>query len=212
MDFLSGIVQNVLTVFYNVTNSIGFPSYGLAIILMTVMIKVILYPVTAKQISSMKAMSDLQPKMKAIQEKYKNDKERLNVELASLYKTEGINPLAGCLPMVIQMPILIAIFYGIRDFSYVGTPSFLWLQSLAAPDPTYVLPIVSALSTYVKSKQTITDVTNPQNKVMLYFMPVFIGYISLTFPAGLVLYWIITNFMQIGQQWLMMQKEAAKAK
>ena len=88
----------------------------------------------------------------------------------------------------------------------------MWLQSLAAPDPTYILPIVSALSTYVQSKQTITDVTNPQNKVMLYFMPVFIGYISLTFPAGLVLYWIITNFMQIGQQWLMMQKEAAKAK
>lgn len=84
------------------------------------MIKVILYPVTAKQISSMKAMSDLQPKMKAIQEKYKNDKERLNVELANLYKTEGINPLAGCLPMIIQMPILIAIFYGIRDFKLRG--------------------------------------------------------------------------------------------
>ena len=212
MDFLSGIVQNVLTVFYNVTNSIGFPSYGLAIILMTVMIKVILYPVTAKQISSMKAMSDLQPKMKAIQEKYKNDKVLLNQKLAELYKDQGINPLAGCLPLLVQMPIMIGIFYGIRDFSYVGPNNFLWIQNISQPDPLFILPVLSALTTFIQSKQSMPDTSSAQNKIMLYFMPIFIGYISFQFPAGLVLYWVIMNLMQIGQQALMNKKTSAAGK
>lgn len=211
MDFLSDIVQKVLTIFYNLTGSLGFPNYGLAIILMTVAIKAILYPITAKQISSMANMAKIQPKMKELQEKYKNDKPRLNQELAELYKRENINPLAGCLPLLLQMPILIAIFYGIREYHYVGTPSFLWISNLADADPTYILPVISAATTYIQSKQTIADPNNPQNKIMLYFMPLFIGYISLTFPAGLVLYWVVTNIMQIGQQWLMSKKDAAKA-
>ena len=185
---------------------LGFPNYGLAIILMTVAIKIILYPITAKQISSMKKMSELQPKMKELQEKFKHDKQRLNQEMADLYRREGANPLSGCLPLLIQMPILISIFYGIRDYSYIGTPEWFWIKDLAQADPTYILPVVSALSTYVQSKQTITDPNNPQNKIMLYFMPLFIGYISLQFPAGLVLYWIITNLMQIAQQWLITSK------
>lgn len=204
-------MQNVLTIFYSLTGSLGFPNYGLAIILMTIAIKIILYPITAKQISSMANMAKIQPKMKELQEKYKNDKPRLNQELAELYKRENINPLAGCLPLLLQMPILIAIFYGIREYQYIGTPSFLWINSLADADPTYVLPVVSALTTYVQSKQTIADPNNPQNKIMLYFMPLFIGYISLTFPAGLVLYWVVTNIMQIGQQWLMGKNDPAKA-
>lgn len=211
MDFLSDIVQKVLTIFYNLTGSFGYPNYGLAIILMTVAIKIILYPITAKQISSMANMAKIQPKMKELQEKYKNDKPRLNQELADLYRRENINPLAGCLPLLIQMPILIAIFYGIREYHYIGAPSFLWVQNLAAADPTYILPVLSAATTFVQSKQTIADPNNPQNKIMLYFMPLFIGYISLTFPAGLVLYWVVTNIMQIGQQWLMGKNDPAKA-
>ena len=184
----------------------GVPNYGLAIILLTIVIKIILYPISAKQISSMKKMGELQPKMKELQERFKNDKPRLNQEMADLYKKEGVNPLSGCLPLLVQMPILIAIFYGIRDYSYIGTPSWFWIKDLAASDPTYVLPVVSALTTYIQSKQTTADPSNPQNKIMLYFMPLFIGYISLQFPAGLVLYWIVTNTMQIGQQWLMTWK------
>lgn len=209
MDFLSGIVQSALTVFYNLTISMGIPSYGLSIILMTVLIKLLLYPITAKQIESTKGMAILQPKMKEIQDRYKNDKTKLNEELAKLYQREGINPLAGCLPLLIQMPILIAIFYGIKDYQYTGSTAFLWMSNLSMPDGTYILPIISALSTYVQSKQTITDLSNPQNKIMLYFMPLFIGYISITFPAGLVLYWVVTNFMQIAQQWWMMKTQNA---
>ena len=209
MDFLSNIVQQVITIIYHFISSFGVANYGVAIVVMTILVKLLLYPLSKKQIESTKAMMELQPKMKAILEKYKDDKQRLNMELANLYKSEGVNPLAGCLPLVVQMPIMIGIFYGIRDFQYEGSTSFLWMESIAAPDPTYILPVLSALTTFIQSKQTMPDTGNPQNKIMLYFMPLFIGYISLTFPAGLVLYWVVMNIMQIGQQALM-NKEAAK--
>lgn len=203
MDFLSNIVQQVITVLYNMTATVGLPNYGLAIIIMTIIVKILLYPLTKKQIESTKAMMAMQPKMKAIQEKYKNDKQRLNMELANLYKQENVNPLAGCLPLLVQMPIMIGIFYGIRDFHYVGPGNFLWIQSISNPDPMYILPVLSALTTFVQSKQTMPDTSSAQNKMMLYFMPLFIGYISFSFPAGLVLYWVVMNLMQIGQQALM---------
>ena len=211
MDFLSNIVQQVITVIYSFLHGIGFPNYGVAIIIMTVLVKLILYPLTKKQIESTKAMMEIQPKMKAIQEKYKDDKQRLNMELANLYKNEGVNPLAGCLPLIIQMPIMIGIFYGIRDFHYEGSASFLWMESISAPAPTYILTVLSALTTFIASKQTMpaTGAVGAQNKMMMYFMPLFIGYISLTFPAGLVLYWVVMNIMQIGQQY-MMDKAATK--
>ena len=102
---------------------------------MTIIIKLIMYPLTQKQIQSTKAMMEIQPKMKALQEKYKDDKQRLNMELANLYKSEGVNPLAGCLPLLIQMPIMIGIFYGIRDYNYAAHPeivtSFLWLADIS---------------------------------------------------------------------------------
>lgn len=209
MDFLSDIVQQVITFLYGLTNMLGVPSYGLAIVIMTVIVKLILYPLTKKQIESTKAMMSIQPKMKEIQEKYKDDKQRLNMELANLYKNEGVNPLAGCLPLLVQMPIMIGIFYGIRDFSYAGPSNFLWMETISNPDPMYILPILSALTTFIQSKQTMPDTSSPQNKIMLYFMPLFIGYISLNFPAGLVIYWVVMNIMQIGQQALM-NKAAGK--
>lgn len=208
MDFLSNIVQQVLTILYSFTETMGMPSYGLAIVIMTIIVKLLLYPLTKKQIESTKSMMEIQPKMKAIQEKYKNDKERLNMELANLYKNEGVNPLAGCLPLIVQMPIMIGIFYGIRDFHYAGSSGFLWMESISVPDPTYILPVLSAVTTFIQSKQTMPDTGNAQNKIMLYFMPLFIGYISLEFPAGLVIYWVVMNIMQIAQQ-AMMNKAAA---
>lgn len=213
MDFLANIVQQVLTVLYNFTESVGIPNLGLAIVIMTIIIKLIMYPLTQKQIKSTKAMMELQPKMKALQEKYKDDKQRLNMELANLYKTEGVNPLAGCLPLLIQMPIMIGIFYGIRDYNYAAHPeivtSFLWLKDISQADPTYILPVLSALTTFIQTKQTMPDTGNAQGKIMGYFMPLFIGYISRTFPAGLVLYWVVMNIMQIAQQ-AMMNKAAGK--
>ena len=210
MDFLSNIVQQVITVIYSFLHGIGFANYGVAIIIMTVLVKLILYPLTKKQIESTKAMMELQPKMKAIQEKYKDDKQRLNMELANLYKSEGVNPLAGCLPLLVQMPIMIGIFYGIRDFQYVGPSNFLWMESISNPDPWYILPVLSALTTFIQSKQTMPEGGGAQGKMMLYFMPLFIGYISFTFPAGLVIYWVVMNIMQIAQQAVMNKAAASK--
>lgn len=207
MDFLSSIVQQVVTLMYDFTNLIGFPNYGLAIIIMTIIVKLALYPLTAKQIKSTAAMMELQPKMKALQAKYKDNKVLLNQKMAELYKEQGVNPLSGCLPLLIQMPIMIGIFYGIRDFQYVGPANFLWMENISLPDPMFILPVLSAGTTYIQSKQSMPDTTSTQNKVMLYFMPLFIGYISFTFPAALVVYWVVMNIMQIGQQALMGKKK-----
>lgn len=214
MDFLSSLVQEAITILYNISASFGFANYGFAIILLTVIVKMATYPLTKKQIQSMKAMQRLQPKMKAIQEKYKGDKMKANEALAQLYKSEGVNPLAGCLPLLIQMPILIGIFYGIRDFQYAGSPLFMGLDiskslsefmSVGGPEmyAYAVLPVLSALTTFLQSKMTMPDTSTTQNQVMLYGMPLFIGYISISFPTGLVLYWVVMNIMQIGQQLFM---------
>ena len=161
--------------------------------------------------------------MKAIQEKYKGDKMKANEALAQLYKSEGVNPLAGCLPLLIQMPILIGIFYGIRDFQYAGSPLFMGLdisrslsEFMSAGGPEMyayaVLPVLSALTTFLQSKMTMPDTSTTQNQVMLYGMPLFIGYISISFPTGLVLYWVVMNIMQIGQQLLWKEDKRNKGR
>lgn len=203
-DWAIGLLQNLLTFFYSVTASMGIPSYGIAIILVTIVIKLVLYPLTVKQVKGMKAMQEMQPKMKELQEKYKGNPEKLNKEMALLYKESGSNPLAGCLPLIVQMPILMGIFFAIRDYPYVAdqVTSFLWVTNLSLPDPLYILPVISAATTYIQQKQTTTE-GNAQTKMMMNIMPIFIGYISLTFPAGLVLYWVVSNIFQIAQQWWM---------
>lgn len=203
-------LQDILTFFYNLTSSFGWANYGAAIILLTIVIKMLLYPLTAKQVKSMKAMQELQPKMKAMQEKYKDNPEKLQKEMTAMYKETGINPLAGCLPLIVQMPILIGIFYAIRDYTYLNPPpQFFWIADLAKADTTYILPVLSALTTYIQQKQTTTEVTQ-QTKMMMIFMPLFIGYISITFPAGLVLYWVVSNLVQIAQQWWMYRQQEPK--
>ena len=206
-DSFIAFLQAILTVFYNISGYIGFANYGVAIILMTIVIKILLYPLTVKQIKSMKAMQDLQPKMKELQEKFKDKPEKLQQEMAALYKNSGVNPLAGCLPLLAQMPILMGIFFASRDYSYIGDPTFFWLSNLSVADHIYVLPILSAVTTYIQQKQTMND-DNPQTKMMMYFMPIFIGYISINFPSGLVLYWVVSNIAQIIQQWWMYRDEA----
>lgn len=209
---LVDFMQTLVTYCYELTVSLGFPSYGVAIIVLTIAIKALMAPLTLKQIKSMKAMQELQPKMKALQDKYKNDPQKMQAEVGKLYKEMGVNPLSGCLPLLVQMPFLIAIFYALRSYPYnPAHESFLWLQSLGQPDPLYVLPVLSALSTYVMSKQTATD-NSSQQKIMTLFMPIFIGYISISFPSGLVIYWVVSNVFQMVQQALIMRTEQKGAK
>lgn len=192
----------VLNTFYSLTEIIGVPSYGLAIILLTVIIKILVYPLTKKQLESMKAMQRIQPQMKKLQEKYKDNPQMFQKKLMELYQKEGANPMSGCLPMLIQMPILMGMYYTLYSFNYgEAVPSFLWLPSLSEPDPTYALPFLSAATTFLQQKMMSTGEVNQQMRVMMIVMPLFIGWISLNFPAGLVLYWVTMNIVQIIQQW-----------
>ena len=214
MDFFGSLLnpivhlfQTGINVLYEFLSGAGFPNYGVAIILLTIIIKMALYPLTAKQIKSMKGLQDLQPKMKKLQDQYKNNPQQLQQEMAKLYESAGVNPLAGCLPLLVQMPILMAIYYALRDMTYEGDPSFFWISSLSEADPLHILPIVSALTTYVVSMQTTPSEGGSQAKMMAYMMPLFIGWISWHFAAGLVLYWITMNFVQGLQRWRMFRDE-----
>ena len=210
--FVTLPMQQALTFFYRLTQKAGFPSYGIAIIMLTAAIKLLLYPLTVKQVKSMKAVQEIQPKVKALQEKYKDNKEKLQSEIADLYKANKVNPLSGCLPLIVQMPLLMGIFFAIKEYQYQGPTKFLWIESLQQgtslsdpSDPFFIIPLLCAVTTYVQQKQTTTEMTQ-QNKMMLIFMPVFIGYITITFPAGLGIYWVVSNLVQILQQWFMNRK------
>ena len=210
--FVTLPMQQALTFFYTLTQKAGFPSYGIAIIMLTAAIKLLLYPLTVKQVKSMKAVQEIQPKVKALQEKYKDNKEKLQSEIADLYKANKVNPLSGCLPLIVQMPLLMGIFFAIKEYQYQGPTKFLWIESLQQgtslsdpSDPFFIIPLLCAVTTYVQQKQTTTEMTQ-QNKMMLIFMPVFIGYITITYPAGLGIYWVVSNLVQILQQWFMNRK------
>lgn len=195
----------VLNLLYEVTHS-----YGGAIILLTVLIKIAMYPLSRKQFESMKAMQKMQPELKRLQEKYRDKPQILQQKMMELYSRAGANPLSGCLPMLLQMPILMAMYYALYSFDYGGrAQSFLWLESLSAPDALYILPVLSALTTYLQQKISSVEM-NQQMRVMMVVMPLFILWISLNFPAGLVLYWVTMNAVQIIQQlWIKRQEPAA---
>ena len=199
---IESLLQFVLGGLYNVNSLFGLVSYGYAIILLTIIVKFLLYPLTVKQVKSMKAMQELSPKLKKLQEKYKDNPQVMQQKVAALYKDAGVNPLAGCLPLLVQMPILMGMYYSLYNLEYPSADAaqFLWLPSLSEADPLYILPILNVLTTFYQTRQT-SDMSNPQMKMMMLIMPLFIGFISLNFPSGLVLYWVVMNICQILQQW-----------
>ena len=207
------ILQVILGAFYSVTSAAGLESYGFPIILLTILIKLVTYPLTVKQVKSMKAMQEIQPKMKKIQEKYKSDPQRLQQKTGELFREAGVNPLAGCLPLLVQMPILMGMYYALFNFTFPSAEAaaFFWLPSMSEPDPYYILPVLSAATTFLQQKMTSSEMTS-QMKIMMTVMPLFIGWISLTFPSGLVLYWVTMNVVQIIQQWWMYRSEGPAAK
>jgi YidC/Oxa1 family membrane protein insertase len=204
--YFSGAMQTALNFFYHLTDDIGFPNYGLAIILLTLLIRILLSPLTIKQAKSMKAMQELGPKLAALQAQYK-DKAKQQEEIAKLYKKAGVNPMAGCLPSLIQMPVLASMFYALRNFSYISHPGFLWIKTLAGRDPFYILPVLAAITTYISSRQTMVR-SGSQNAGMSVIMPLVIGYMAVHFPAGLGLYWVVSNLFQIVQQRIVYKKRA----
>ena len=186
-------------------------NWGVAIILLTVAVKFALYPLTLQSTKQMGAMQKLQPKLEALQKKLKDQPEKLQKETMELYKSEGVNPLGGCLPMLLQIPIFLALFFALTSKEFAGilatagtSARIFWIADLAKPDTTYILVALIALSTYWSS-MTMPG-AGKQQKSMLYFMPAFIAMISVKFPAGVQLYWVAQNLLTVGQQMYILRK------
>ena len=184
-------------------------NYGWAIIVLTILIKIVLYPLQHKWMMSMKKIQKVQPKMEAIKARYRKHKsdpeqrQKMNAEMMKLYQQEGINPAGGCLPMLIQFPIFVG-FYNLlsRAIELRGAPFLLWIHDLSAKDPTYVLPILMTAAMFVQ--QIITPTTaDPAQRRMFLIMPLVFGWIFKEFPSGLVLYWLVQNILTIVQQMIM---------
>ena len=201
----------LLTKLYEGTAAVGVPSYGLAIILLTVLIRVVLYPLNYKQMHSMAALQRLQPKLKEIQEKYKKDPQKLQQKMLELYRENGVNPMAGCLPLLIQLPILFALYRALLNLfktSNVQHLNFLYVINLAErgsfADPvTLILPVLAGVTTWWQMRLTPQASGQEQTqRMMSTIMPVMFAYISFTLPAGLALYWVVFNLLSVGQQYI----------
>jgi YidC/Oxa1 family membrane protein insertase len=179
------------------------PNYGFVIIIITIIIRILFYPLNAKSMKSMKKMQELQPKIKELRDKYKSDRQKMNEELMALYKRYNVNPMGGCLPMLVQIPILFAFFRLLPiTVEFRHQPFIFWIKDLTAKDPYYVTPILMGLSMIIQQKMSPTSVDPKQAQIMM-FMPIFFTFLFLNFSSGLVLYWFVSNLLAIGQQHLM---------
>ncbi|AZO93597.1 membrane protein insertase YidC [Iocasia frigidifontis] len=195
MGWLTDIMSEALLFINGLVNN-----YGLSIIIFTVIIRLLMYPLQAKQTKSMKQMQDLQPKMKEIQEKYKDDKQKQQEELAKLYKENNANPMAGCLPMIVTMIIIFPLYRSIYGLDMDNT-TFLWIQNLAQPDIALVILNGLAMfgSTYLTQQFTASS---SQNTTMMYIMPLFIIFVGFKLPAGVLIYWFTQTVLLSLQQYI----------
>ncbi|MGQ0286816.1 membrane protein insertase YidC [Pasteurellaceae bacterium 22721_9_1] len=178
-------------------------NWGLAIIGVTLVVKAILYPLTKAQYTSMAKMRMLQPKLQEMRERFGDDRQRMSQEMMKLYKEEKVNPLGGCLPILIQMPIFIALYWTFMEAVELRhAPFFGWIQDLSAQDPYYILPLLMGGSMFLLQKMSPTPMTDPMQQKVMNFMPVMFTVFFLWFPAGLVLYWLVSNLITIVQQQL----------
>jgi YidC/Oxa1 family membrane protein insertase len=179
-------------------------SYGLAIIIVTILIRLVILPLMVKQMKSSKAMQAIQPEMQKLREKYSSKdqqtQQKLQKETMELFQKHGINPLAGCFPLLIQMPILIGFYHAIMRTTAIAEHTFLWFD-LGDKDPYYILPIIAGITTFIQQKLTMAGAMNqnPQMAMMLWLMPIMIVIFAISFPAALSLYWVVGNIFMIVQ-------------
>jgi YidC/Oxa1 family membrane protein insertase len=176
-------------------------NWGWAIILLTILIKLVFFPLSAASYKSMARMKEVQPRLMTMREQYKGEPQKLNQAMMEMYRKEKINPLGGCLPVVIQIPVFIALYWVLlSSVEMRGAPWVMWIHDLSIPDPYYILPLIMAVSMFVQTKLNPTPPDPIQAKVMLY-MPIVFSVMFFFFPAGLVLYWVVNNLLSIAQQW-----------
>ncbi|MGP4077795.1 YidC family membrane integrase SpoIIIJ [Halobacillus sp. K22] len=192
-------LSKTLLYFADLTNG----SFGLAIVIVTIIIRVLLLPLNVKQLKSSKAMQEIQPELKELREKYSSKdaqtQQKLQQETMQLFQKNGVNPLAGCLPIIVQMPILIGFYHAIMRTSEIQTHSFLWME-LGQSDP--FLAILTAATTFLQQKLMMAGgaaAQNPQMQMMIYIMPLMIGTFAFFFPSALAIYWIVGNIVMILQ-------------
>ena len=215
-DFLARPALWLLKFFYHYTGN-----YGIAIILITVLQKIAFHPLTHKSMKSMQAMQAIQPKVQAIQERYKNNPQKKQEETMGLYRKHGVNPMGGCLPMLAQIPIFIALYNALSSSVEMWQARFLWISDLTQPDSLFtitlwgghalsanLLALLMGVSMWVQQKMTPTAGDPRQAAIMLWTMPVVFTFMFWGFPSGLVLYWFVNNILQVGQQWLINRAKA----
>jgi len=196
LKWLDGIVHN----------------WGWSIVLLTIIIKSVFYPLNHASARSMAKMKVIAPKLKALQAQYANDKQQLQIKMMEMYKTEKINPLGGCLPILVQIPVFIALYWvllsavELRHAPWIG-----WIHDLSAPDPYFVLPVLYAITAYLQVKLSPTPIQDPVQAKVMQIMPIAFSVMFIFFPSGLVLYWLINNSLQIFQQWHMNRVLAREA-
>jgi YidC/Oxa1 family membrane protein insertase len=190
-------------------------AYGLVLVIFGILVRVLLWPLNQKAMRANMQLQAVQPLMKEIQEKHKNDPQKVQQEMFKLYKEHGVNPLGGCWPMLLPMPVLFALFFVFQNTIELRGASFLWLPDLSRPDPLYIIPLIMGLSMYGLSKVGQLGMEpNPQMKMMLYILPVMMTVLFLNFASGLNLYYAVSNIASIPQQWMLArerQKRTAKA-
>jgi YidC/Oxa1 family membrane protein insertase len=212
-----------LTAFFSWTLQLCYaviPNYGVAIIVLTILVRLVTAPLTARQMRSMKRMGELQPKLKEIQEKFKDDRQRQSQEMMRIYRETGVNPLGGCLPLLLQFPVFIGLYYALQSsIDLRQAPFFGWIDDLSRPEtlftlpgvdlPVRVLPLVMGGTMVLQQRMTPTTMDPQQARMMMTVMPVMFTVLFYQFPSGLVLYWMVSNLLAIGHQaWVNRQKSA----
>ncbi len=195
----------VLKLFYKIFNN-----YGVAIVILTTIVRIPFIPLVSKGQQSMKKLQDIQPRMAEIKEKYKNDPQRMQREVMELYKKHKVNPMGGCLPMLLQIPVFFALYKVLLiSIELRGAPFIFWIHDLSLKDPSYVLPVVMGITMVIQQRMTPSSMEPAQQKMMM-IMPVVFTFMFLSFPSGLVLYWLVNNLLSIGQQFYTNRKAATQ--
>jgi YidC/Oxa1 family membrane protein insertase len=186
--------------------------WWLSIVMLTVVVRTLLFPLTIRQVKSMRKMQELKPAMDELRKEHKEDSQKLQQEMTNLYRERGANPLGGCLPIFVQLPIFLVLYYTIRQFDKLEsfrTGGLLWFQDLTVYDPLYILPVLY-IGTMMVSQEIASKNTAPEQRRIMRFLPIVFGIVLLKFPAGLFVYWVTSNVISIGQN-LFIYRDAPKA-
>jgi YidC/Oxa1 family membrane protein insertase len=184
-----------------------FDNYGIAIIILTMILKFITLPLNSMSMKSMKKMQKVQPEILKIREKFKGEPQKMNAAVMELYKKNKVNPVSGCLPMLIQIPIFIALYRMLLvSIELKNSPFFGWISDLSLKDPYYVSPILMGISMFVQQRMTPSTAVDPMQQKIFMLMPVIFTFLFINFPSGLVLYWLVNNILTIAHQFYLNKK------